>query len=170
MNSAATHIVTRCEWNTSFDSKNLATTLQTYISKWSTYKMQRIIDSVFDRICPEGQTLKIKKLAIDLGAITYENMERELPIRLKNALYEALYSLIMYPKSGDQTLEIINSDNAQLQILKTFLLEGILPWNYHESYGSASHIMNSQLTHNRLEIIQLIQKIGIQLDLSLIHI
>ncbi|WP_046755879.1 contractile injection system tape measure protein [Kordia jejudonensis] len=160
MHSSGAHIVTRCEWNTAFDSKDLATTLQTYISKWSTYKMQRIINSVFDRFCPEGQTMKIKKLSLDLGAITYENMERELPIRLKSALYDALFALIMYPKSGDQTLEVVNASMAQLSIIKAFLLEGMLPWNYQESYGSANQIMRLQLTNNRLEIIQLIQKIG----------
>ncbi len=164
MHSSGAHIVTRCEWNTAFDSKQLASTLQTYISKWSTYKMQRIINTVFDRICPEGQTMKIKKLSVDLGEITYENMERELPIRLKDALYNALYALIMYPKNGDQTLEVINADVAQLNILKVFLLKGILPWNHHENYGTASHIMNAQLTYNRLEVIQLIQEIGVQLD------
>ncbi|WP_430410651.1 contractile injection system tape measure protein [Kordia sp.] len=164
MYSSGTHIVTRCEWKTAFDSKQLATALQTYISKWSTYKMQRIINTVFDRFCPTDQTMKIKKLSIDLGAITYENMERELPIRLKDALYEALYSLIMYPKSGDEMLEVVNASMAQLNILKVFLLEGILPWNYQESYGSANHIMSLQLMSNRLEVVQLIQEIGIKLD------
>ncbi|WP_298423893.1 contractile injection system tape measure protein [uncultured Kordia sp.] len=164
MYSSGAHIVTRCEWKTAFDSKQLATALQMYISKWSTYKMQRIINTVFDHFCPEGQTMKIKKLSVDLGAITYENMERELPIRLKDALSDALYALIMYPKSGDQTLEVVNASMAQLHILKSLLLEGILPWNYQESYGSANHIMSLQLANNRLEIIQLIQEIGVKLD------
>lgn len=163
MYSSSAHIVTRCEWNTAFDSKQLAASLQTYISKWSTYKMQRIINAVFDRFCPDGQTMKIKKLAIDLGSINYENIERELPLRLKDALYNALYSLIMYPKNGDETLEVIDETSAQIHILKTFLLKGILPWNYQENYGSANQMMHSQLLHNRLELIQLIQEIGVAL-------
>ena len=66
MHSQGAHIVTRCQWNTAFDSKGLAHQLQTDISTWSSYKMKRIIDRVFDSICPKGQTLKIKKLSIYL--------------------------------------------------------------------------------------------------------
>ena len=160
MHSQGAHIVTRCQWNTAFDSKGLAHQLQTDISTWSSYKMKRIIDRVFDSICPKGQTLKIKKLAIDLGTITYENMLSELPLRLEEALRNALYDLILYPKNGDKTLEIIHEDVAQINVLRDFLLQGILPWNYQESYGTTSQIMRLQLLNNRLDVIQMIQQIG----------
>ncbi|MBC8754339.1 hypothetical protein H2O64_06630 [Kordia sp. YSTF-M3] len=162
MHSQGAHIVTRCQWNTSFDSKNLAYQLQTDISSWSSYKMKRIINRVFDSICPEGQTLKISTLSIDLGAITYENMLSELPLRLEEALRNALYDLIMYPKSGDKTLEIVNEHVAQINVLRNFLLQGMMPWNYQETYGTAHQIMRSQLTNNRLDVIQMIQEIGKQ--------
>ncbi|QHI37229.1 hypothetical protein IMCC3317_26070 [Kordia antarctica] len=156
------HIVTRCQWNTGFDSKHLAHELQTAISTWSAYKMKRIITNVFDSICPKGQVLKINKLVIDLGSITYENMLSELPLRLEEALRNALYDLIMYPKSGDKTLEIVNQKMAQISVLRTFLLQGMMPWNYQETYGSAAQIMRSQLLNNRLDAIQMIQEIGLQ--------
>ncbi|PTX64060.1 hypothetical protein C8N46_101670 [Kordia periserrulae] len=160
MHSQEAHIVTRCQWNTAFDSKQLAHQLQTDISSWSAYKMKRVMDSVFDSICPKGQTLKIRKLAVDLGAITYENLLSELPLRLEEALRNALYDLILYPKNGDKTLEIIHEDVAQISVLRDFLLQGMLPWNYQESYGTAVQIMDSQLHHNRLDVIQMIQEIG----------
>ncbi|EDP97188.1 contractile injection system tape measure protein [Kordia algicida OT-1] len=161
MHSQGAHIVTRCQWNTAFDSKGLAYQLQTDISTWSSYKMKRIIDRVFDSICPKGQTLKIKKLAVDLGTMTYENMLSELPLRLEEALRNALYDLILYPKNGDKTLEIIHEDIAQINVLRDFLLQGILPWNYQESYGTASQIMRLQLLNNRLDVIQMIQQTAI---------
>lgn len=160
MHSQGAHIVTRCQWNTAFDSKRLAHQLQTDISSWSAYKMKRVITSVFDSICPKGQTLKIKKLAVDLGTITYENMLSELPVRLEEALRIALYDLIMYPKNGDKTLEIVHEDIAQVHVLRDFLQQGMLPWNYQETYGTAVQIMRSQLTNNRLDVIQMIQEIG----------
>ncbi len=160
MYNQGAHIVTRCQWNTAFDSKSLAHQLQTDLSTWSSYKMKRIINRVFDSICPEGQTLKISKLAIDLGAITYENMLSELPTRLEEALRNALHDLIMYPKSGDKTLEIVNEHIAQINVLRDFLLQGMMPWNYQETYGTAHQIMQSQLTNNRLDVIQMIQEIG----------
>ncbi|MFK7748135.1 MAG: contractile injection system tape measure protein [Kordia sp.] len=160
MHSQGAHIVTRCQWNTAFDSKRLAHQLQTDISAWSAYKMKRVITSVFDSICPKGQTLKIKKLAVDLGTITYENMLSELPLRLEEALRIALYDLIMYPKNGDKTLEIVHEDIAQVHVLRDFLMQGMLPWNYQETYGTAVQIMRSQLTNNRLDVIQMIQEIG----------
>ncbi|MEM6684323.1 MAG: contractile injection system tape measure protein [Bacteroidota bacterium] len=161
MHSQGAHIVTRCQWNTAFDSKSLAHQLQTDISSWSAYKMKRIMNSVFDSICPKGQTLKIKKLAVDLGAITYENLLSELPLRLEEALRNALYELILYPKNGDTTLEIIHEDVAQINVLRDFLLQGILPWNYQETYGTAIQIMHLQLGSNRLDVIQMIQEIGV---------
>ncbi|WP_420571494.1 contractile injection system tape measure protein [Kordia sp.] len=161
MHNQGAHIITHCQWNTAFDSKRLAHQLQMDISSWSSYKMKRIIDTVFDSICPQGQTLKIKKLAIDLGAITYENMMSELPLRLEEALRTALYDLIMYPKNGDKTLEIIHEDIAQINVLRDFLLQGILPWNYQETYGTAAEIMRSQLVNNRLDVVHMIQEIGI---------
>ncbi|AXG69255.1 hypothetical protein KORDIASMS9_01475 [Kordia sp. SMS9] len=164
MHSQGTHIISSCQWQTAFDSNSLAHQLQTDISAWSAYKMKRVIHSVFDSICPKGQTLKIKKLAIDLGAITYENMLSELPLRLEEALRNALYDLIMYPKNGDQTLEIIHEDIAQINVLRDFLLQGILPWNYQETYGSSVEIMRSQLLNNRLDVIQMIQHIGVSLN------
>lgn len=160
MHSQEAHIVTRCQWNTAFDSKQLAHQLQTDISSWSAYKMKRVMNSVFDSICPKGQTLKIRKLAVDLGAITYENLLSELPLRLEEALRNALYDLILYPKNGDKTLEIIHEDVAQISVLRDFLMQGILPWNYQESYGTAVQIMDSQLNNNRLDVIQMIQEIG----------
>ncbi|WP_298507607.1 contractile injection system tape measure protein [uncultured Kordia sp.] len=161
MHSQGAHIITRCQWDTAFDSKNLAHQLQMDISAWSAYKMKRIINRVFDSICPQGQTLKIRKLAVDLGSITYENMLSELPLRLEEALRNALYDLIMYPKNGDKTLEIVHEDIAQINVLRDFLVQGMLPWNYQEAYGTAIQIMRSQLTNNRLSVIQMIQEIGI---------
>jgi len=162
MYSQGTHIVTRCQWNTAFDSKSLAHTLQNAISTWSSYKMKRIMNSVFTDICPEGQTLKISKLSIDLGAITYENMLSELPLRLEEALRNALYDLIMYPKSGDKTLEIVNEQITQINVLRDFLLQGMMPWNYQETYGTTEQLMRSQLTNSRLDVIQMIQETGKQ--------
>jgi len=162
MYNQGSHIVTRCQWITSFDSKSLAHTLQTDISTWSSYKMKRIVNRVFTDICPEDQTLKISKLSIDLGAITYENMLSELPLRLEDALRKALYDLIMYPKGGDKTLEIVNEHITQINVLRDFLLQGMMPWNYQETYGTTEQLMRSQLTKNRLDVIQMIQEIGKQ--------
>ncbi|WP_046744088.1 contractile injection system tape measure protein [Kordia zhangzhouensis] len=160
MHSQGTHIITRCCWDTAFDSKKHSYQLQNDISAWSSYKMQRIINRVFDSICPEGQTLKIDKLQIDLGSIVYENLWSELPTRLEEALRSTLFELIMYPKRGEARLEIVHEYITQINVLRTFLQQGILPWNYQEAYGSISEIALSQLTNNRLDVIQMIQEIG----------
>jgi hypothetical protein len=162
MHSQGAHIITRCKWDTAFDSKSLAHQFQMDISSWSSYKMKQIINRVFDSVCPQNQTLKIKKLGVDLGEITYENMLSELPLRLEEALRTALYDLIMYPKKGDETLEIVHKDIAQINLLRDFLLQGMLPWNYQNSYGTSLQIINYQLANNRFEVIKMIQEIGVQ--------
>ena len=57
MHSQGAHIITRCKWDTAFDSKSLAHQFQMDISSWSSYKMKQIINRVFDSVCPQNQTL-----------------------------------------------------------------------------------------------------------------
>ena len=90
MNNQGNHMVTRCNWDTIFDSKSLAGEFQMKISHWSTHHLQRAINTVFDELCPEGQTIKIKKLEINLGVLMYEDLLSQLSLKVKEVLKKQL--------------------------------------------------------------------------------
>lgn len=162
MTNQGNHMITRCSWDTSFDSKQLAGEFQMQISHWSKYHMLREINTVFDSICPKGHTLKIQKLELDLGVIAYDDFMSQLPILLKEQLRLQLQDMIMYPKSGNKPIEIISEDASQLQVVKYFLMQGVLPWNYHTTHGSVQQMATSLLSVSRLDFIEMIQAIGVK--------
>ncbi len=157
-----THIVSCCHWNTTFDSKPLANEFQNKISNWSTYHLHRTIDEVFDTICSDNQIIKIETLTIDLGKIEYEELLRELPLRIKEALRNELYTLLMYPKQGNNTVQIISNSISQIETLRHYLLRGVLSWNYQAEKGTVEEIMQLQLLNNKLELIKMLKTIAIK--------
>ncbi len=156
------HIVARCRWNTSFDNKDKGTELQNTISYWSEYHMPIEISSVFDAVCAEEQTLKIKSLELDLGIINYENLEESLCLELKAQLLLKLNDILMYPSKYSQSIEVVTKENTHLATLKYFLLKGVMPWNYQKIKGSVNEIFEHQLQYNKQEIMLIIKEVGVK--------
>ncbi|MFT5890112.1 MAG: hypothetical protein ACI9Y7_000201 [Dokdonia sp.] len=155
------HIIAHCHWNTVFDAKELGVQLQNKVSHWSHYHLSRELTPLFDTICPEGQTLKIDSLEIDLGSIEYDNFEEELPLKLKEILHQKLHDIIMYPHMHGQGLEVVHEDISYIASLKCFLLQGILPWNYKTTDKSIHALFDEQMLHNRSALMDMIQSIGV---------
>lgn len=156
------HIVARCLWNTSFDDKEKGVELQNAISHWSEHHMPREINTIFDAVCPEKQTLKIKTLKLDLGVISYENLKEDLHLKLRTQLLLTLRDLLMYPDKHAQSIEILREENTYLHTLKYFLLQGVMPWDYQGIKGTVNQIIEHQLTHNRHEVMRMIKTVGIE--------
>lgn len=156
------HIVACCHWNTSFDNKDKGTELQNAISYWSEHHMPREISSVFDVVCPEEQTLKIKSLELNLGIINYENLEESLYLKLKAQLLLKLNDILMYPSKYSQSIEVVTEENTHLTTLKYFLLKGVMPWNYQKIKGSVNEIFEHQLQHNKQEMMLMIEEVGVK--------
>lgn len=156
------HIVARCYWDTTFDAKENGIELQNKLSHWSEHHMPREIDAVFNSICPKEQTIKIKTLELDLGSINYENLTEDLGIKLRAQLQLLLSDIIMYPNKHGQSIEILREGNSHLNMLKYFLLQGVMPWDYQEIKGTINQVVDNQLSNNRHEVIEMIQSIGIE--------
>ncbi|CAM1367366.1 conserved hypothetical protein [Tenacibaculum sediminilitoris] len=154
------HIVARCYWNTFFDNKKKGKELQDTISHWSEYCMPREINSVFDAVCSEEQTLKIKNLELDLGVIHFENLEEDLYLKLKTQLLLKLSDILMYPNKYSQSIEVVTKENTRLATLKYFLLKGVMPWNYQKIKGSVNEIFKHQLQHNKQEMMHMLELVG----------
>lgn len=161
MQAAGNHIISKFSWDTSFDQKEKASELQERLSSWSRMRMQKEITGIFDKLCPAGQTWRIDQLELDLGSIGFSDMEFELGLRLRQQLNELLIDMIMHAdKAGRSNIELLNEDASQVNVLRSFLLNGVMPWNYRPETGSLNQMMMHQLQSNRREVIAMLRDIG----------
>jgi len=161
MNERINHIISKFSWDTSFDSKENAGQLQQRLSSWSRNIMPNEIAGVFDRMCPPGQTWKLESLEVDLGGIDYDNLEYELAKRLRKQLAEKLTDYILYANRGGNSFEIINQGTSHIQMIGSFLLQGVMPWNYKSADGELNQMLTYQLQNNLAKVIEMIREVGI---------
>lgn len=156
------HIVSRVSWDTSFDHKEDAVALQQRISRWCSYKLQREVETVFDRLCPPGQTWRIQTLNLNLGTINFDNLESELSVFIKEQLNELLEGLIKSDFNGvNHEIEVLETDVSNIQLLSFFLLNGTVNWNSSGKTGSINKLIKNLLIDHFEEVIDLIKHTGV---------
>lgn len=124
--------------------------------------MPRHINAAFNEICPADQVWKIDLLELDLGTIAYKDLECELSKQLANILREQLGDIVLHAgKRGSTGIGITIPEMSALGVLESFLLTGLMPWNYQHSYGTVDQLMQAQLSNNTGGVMQLVKKLGI---------
>lgn len=162
MLSNSNHIISTFNWNTFLDQKERAFELQGRLSAWSGINMQKEINEVFNRLCPPDQTWRIDQLELDLGVIEMDSLESDLARQLRIQLTEKLTDLIIYAdKAGQNNIEITNQYDAPIDMLRSYLLTGVMPWNYKASDGSLNQMLSWQFQHNRQTIVAMLKEIGV---------
>ncbi|WGH75709.1 contractile injection system tape measure protein [Tenacibaculum tangerinum] len=154
------HIVATCVWDTQFDDKHKAVDLQNSLSHWSQYHLQEALIAVFNEVCPEEQTLKIKKLELHLGEVNYDNLKEDLSEKIKKELYKKLQQILLYPTRYQQEVEILHEKTSQIKVLEYFLLRGTLPWDYQTAYGALNQLLETQWQNNKQELIAMLWSVG----------
>lgn len=156
------HIISTFNWNTFLDQKEKANELQSRLSVWSGINMQKEINEVFNKLCPPDQTWRIDQLELDLGVIEMDSLESDLAHRLRMQLTEKLTDLIIYAdKAGQNNIEITNQYDAPIDKLRSYLLNGVMPWNYKASDGSLNQMLSWQFQHNRQMVIAMLKEVGV---------
>jgi Contractile injection system tape measure protein len=154
------HIISKFRWDSTFDKKENASALQERLSSWSKTKMQKEIVSIFDAICPAEQTWKIQTLELDLGIIDFDNLESDLSIKLRQQLSDKLIELILNSNKRGENIEILNEDLSHINMLRNFLLSGIMPWNYKTVDGSVNKMLEYQLKNNKQQTMEMLREVG----------
>jgi len=154
------HIISRFGWNTRFDRKDHVGELQDRLSAWSRIKMPGEIDSAFDSLCPSGQVWKIQSLEIELGTIDYDGLEHELSARLHKKLTEKLTDLVLQSSGSENDIEIIDKDVSDVELIRHFLLHGVVPWNANKDNWSLNQLLADQLETNKFQIVAMLRDIG----------
>lgn len=160
MSENLNHIIAKLSWDTSFDVKEKAIELQERLSTWSKIKMPQNVVDIFDQFCPIAQTWKIQTLAIDLGQINFDHLEFELTTQLRAQLKQQLVDLIINGNRGSLKIEVEDYPTSHLQLLRYFLLNGLLPWSYKSTDGSINQILAAQLKNNLKSVAAMLREIG----------
>ncbi len=160
MNQRNNHIISRFKWNTVFDSKEQAFALQERISDWSRQHIQKEADRIFHQLCPTDQTWKIDQLEIDLGQIDYHNLEAELTERFRIVLAERLIDQVVNAQNNNANIAITSADVSIIDMLHSFLLQGVLPW-YSNTYDlPVNQLLSDQLRDNFRRLISILLESG----------
>ncbi|SIO96202.1 contractile injection system tape measure protein [Vibrio spartinae] len=127
------HMVACCQWQTQFDDREHAVALQNALSQWSNQALPGILSQSFERYCPAAQIWQIERLELDLGTLSLQDLDRQLPQRVRDALEDALIQLFRRHRSGSymdsgQSLRIVDLHVSTLAQLRWFLLHGTSPW------------------------------------------
>ena len=156
------HIISRLRWDTIFDDKLKASELQSRLSDWTRQDMQREITSILNRHCPPGQVWQIDRLELDLGITDYNYLEEELTVKVKRIVDGQLHELIMEQLNKGETarLHIISDYISEIGFLQSFLLQGILPWNYTGTHKPVNELLREQLEENGEAVMDMLYDIA----------
>lgn len=127
------HVIAQCQWHTQFDDQSNSVRLQDAISQWSQQVLPTLIGEFFDKYCPTTQIWRIDTLALDLGSITLDGLDQQLPQRVSAALEEALASLfsqqkIQFYSAQQPNLRIMDKNGSAIGLVRWYLLHGTVPW------------------------------------------
>lgn len=73
-----------------FDQPEHALAHQDNLPGFVKNRLADLIQQVLDEVCPKQETVKIRKLVVDLGRVNPENFEQEMVSKLRTSLLEAL--------------------------------------------------------------------------------
>jgi hypothetical protein len=159
MFNSSRHIVSKINWDLTFDKKEKIQDLQSKFGAWSKVDMLAEMNELFNGICPIDQTWKIDELEIDLGDLNYEDLEDELPKRFRLALYEKLVEMTYRSVRGDRKIQILDANSSLLELLSKYLISGYLPWN-ETGIISINELFLGQYRNNQQNLIERIKQLG----------
>lgn len=120
------HIIHKQKVTLQVSSQENAFDMQNRISRLLKDDLPPVMESVLNKISPNGKILRIDQLNLDLGAISMLNLESEFRSKLIEKLEEALYSAMA--EKGELRVEEISGEQSLSDSLMYFLLHGIMPW------------------------------------------
>ncbi|MDW6002500.1 contractile injection system tape measure protein [Vibrio mangrovi] len=158
------HIIAQCQWQTCFDDRDDAVALQNALSQWSNQVLPGILSRCFEQHCPAAQIWRIDRLELNLGTIALQDLDRELPQRVREAAEEALMQLFrqhrLLPYSGGaRGLQILDLHMSALTQLRWFLLHGTLPW-WEQGLGNPVFMVDQQIEQQPHAVAELLRQVG----------
>jgi hypothetical protein len=159
------HIIGKQIFDLEFSSKQESQILQDKISSIFNSRLIDEMNILFDRLIPSNKIIKLDTLSIDIGSISFESLESELPNKLIQKLEQELNLILLHDNSATTAeSDVIFQDDKKgsyLQLLEFFLLKGTFPWWVSTIEGpSISEVLEFLLLHSSLKLKELILRVG----------
>ncbi|QHT70280.1 hypothetical protein GXP67_28330 [Rhodocytophaga rosea] len=123
------HHIRRQTFEIKFSSQEKGFDLQTRFTELMHDALLPVIEEVFTQVSLPNVILRLDTLDINLGEISLDSLEQDLPDILRNKLTDALLAAIgeirYFPK---ETSQLVAKEKADIELLIYFLQNGTLPW------------------------------------------
>ena len=109
-------------------------TLQEDVSQLVQEQVLPQLEGLFDRLCPEDETIRLDRVVLDVGAIALHDLPQEWVPRVVQQLEDRLRDLVGGASSGevDEVPPVqLRGPEAAWEVLQVFLQYGRFPW-WHE--------------------------------------
>lgn len=121
------------------DSESDAMQLQGRLPDINREKLLPIIERVLEEISVPGQRIRIDRLQIDLGTLSFNRFTEEMELRLDAALRQRLQDIVTKKNNtGSASLQtnvfFEPLQHSRLRLLEYYLINGVLPWHTHHKH------------------------------------
>ncbi|MEE1944503.1 contractile injection system tape measure protein [Pedobacter sp. KR3-3] len=160
MTTSTQHIITRLNWDTTFNQRENSVMLQNRLSNWSNKIMVRELASLFDEICPPDQCWQLDFLQLNLGQISIDELEDTLSIRLLSQLRAQLRDMVLHEQATKLNITFTDETATDLELITVFLQQGVMSWNKRLAKGDINQLLALQFVHNRTALIERLKTLG----------
>ena len=119
------HIIGKQIFDLEFSSKQESQILQDKISSIFNSRLIDEMNVLFERLIPSNKIIKLDTLSIDIGSISFESLDSELPNKLIQKLEQELNLILLHDNSATTAeSDVIFQDDKKgsyLQLLEFFL-------------------------------------------------
>ncbi|MCW2485164.1 hypothetical protein J5069_04550 [Candidatus Symbiopectobacterium sp. NZEC127] len=144
-----------------------AETFESRAAQWVVQHFIPVMETVFDEVCPEHQTLVIDTLTLDLGEINARMFYQQAPEKLKHVLQTTLRSQLHLAGQARPSTHSANPNSMQVRsqqqqrwnILWQFLSTGALPWSVPGEQPLESLGLSDMLTEHSTQLVEALNNI-----------
>lgn len=155
--------IQQLRFNIGFSRKEKGYELQNRISRLYHQQLHRLLNDFFYKTVPENTLIRKDSLVLDLGSLSYNELETALPERLEKVL-AAQFPLLAGEKNerpATENFESVPAEAGYETLLEFFLNTGTLPWQAALQPHLTWQVMLQELyQHDRDALGGLLYKLG----------
>ncbi len=119
----------------------------------------KIIEEVFDALAPADRHVRIKRLDLNLGDITADALEKELPAAFERALRESLTDAIATAlHAPNDHARALSPSAALLEEFDTYLVNGTTPFRHADNAFGSAEIIQHLITEQPAALAELLRR------------
>ncbi len=123
--------------------------------------LPQIMERVFDKLAPDGMSVRIDHIEIDLGYIPAHALERDIPHALERALHDVLPEIVARARSGSSPdAQAVPTDMALLDDFERYLLHGTASGRYARGTFDPTGIVHRLLSEQAAGLARVLRRLA----------